>query len=228
MAEGEIPMKKLVLVVVGVCGAAAFAACQPLDMVVGGDGAAPDPSASADGTAPPPAPSTSAPPNPTPTPEDARASQADATVDASVDSMADATLGIDASAPTFTGVFYNIFLPNCASCHGPNDPNGLDLSTKAAAYASTVGVACTGTTLGLANWACKDTPLRGYPQGTYARITPGQPYRSVLFSKVGVRTYYNPGVQVLPCGDPMPPAAPVSDPQAKQLYAWILAGAPND
>lgn len=220
-------MKKLVLVVVGVCGAAAFAACQPLDIVVGGDGAAPDPPASSVGTAPPPAPTTSAPPSPSPTPtttEDAGAPQADATVDATED----ATLAIDASAPTFTGVFYNIFLPHCASCHGPNDPNGLDLSTKAAAYASTVGVLCTGTTPGLANRACNGQPV-GYPLAmTYPRITPGQPYRSVLFSKVGVRTYYNPGVQVLPCGDPMPPAAPVSDPQAKQLYAWILAGAPND
>src|SRR5258708_27988002 len=65
---------------------------------------------------------------------------------------------------------------------------------------------------------CHDGTSRRRPLMTYANVmyyvTPGKPYNSNLFTTVIKLT-----------GKKMPPNGPLSDPQIRAIYVWILQGA---
>jgi hypothetical protein len=68
-------------------------------------------------------------------------------IDASFDGSPPTDAGVD---PTFTNVYAIVISGTCNGCHGAVMPSGkLNMSTKAAAYASLVGVKAAGSGCGL-------------------------------------------------------------------------------
>jgi hypothetical protein len=106
-------------------------------------------------------------------------------------------------APTFTAVYGEILSPICAGpfCHGAGN-DFLLMSSKAVAYAATVGMISRGP-------ACGDSGL--------TIVEPGDPDASLLYLKVT-----DP-----PCGNKMPAAyEPYLDArQTEQVHQWIAMGA---
>lgn len=102
--------------------------------------------------------------------------------------------------PTFTEV-YAFFERRCTSCHTAANPHGgLDLSSRAQAWASLVGIAST----------CD----------ARARVTPRDARASLLWRKVA---------RVDLCGDRMPPSgSPAGSSDTTLVERWIQAGALDD
>lgn len=132
--------------------------------------------------------------------------------DDAADDGADAGEDADADAivrsPTFTAVYQQVLVPNCALpfCHaGTGDY--LELADMEIGYTSLVNAPAQGP-------GCAQTGLK--------RVDPGHPETSLLVLKVTTP----------PCGDKMPrlPGSAMNlDPLAiQQIKAWITLGAKND
>jgi hypothetical protein len=131
---------------------------------------------------------------------DAGAPPSDAAADAG---MPDAAQPDAASG--FGAIYEDIFLArNCDSylCHGAN-AGGLDLTSRAAAYADLVDAESTGLD-------CRDLGL--------SRVVPGDPDASLLLLKLDAEP---------PCGDSMPPSTRdlLPDAEVDRIRAWVAAGA---
>ncbi len=114
----------------------------------------------------------------------------------------DRAAGACVAAPTFTEVYAFLSRDCVGSCHDAGADGGLDLSSRAVAYAGLVGVtaACGG--------------------GASTRVIPYDPAASLLWRKL---------TRVDLCGSRMPPAGPpssVSD--VRRVESWIAAGAPDN
>ena len=109
---------------------------------------------------------------------------------------------IDAAGPSFAVVYQTVFQPSCITgCHTATTPMGnLDLSTRAGAYASLVGVLASGP-------ACAFTAEK--------RVAVGNPAMSLLYTKM---------VDLEDCGGPMPPL-PLDPGSVELVRAWIANGA---
>ena len=124
--------------------------------------------------------------------------------------------GMKASgAATWTGVYTDIIVgTGCngtASCHG-GDVGKLQMKDKAAAYKALVNVKAMGTNLTPNSGTdCKDADV--------VRVVPSKPDDSLLLQKLEDKQS---------CGTGMPPGAPLSEDQVKQVRTWIEKGAKDD
>lgn len=103
---------------------------------------------------------------------------------------------------TFTEVYAFLASRCTGSCHGAGADGGLDLSDRATAYASLVGVAavCGG--------------------GSSTRVVPWNAASSLLYRKIA---------RVDLCGSRMPPTGPpVSTSDVRLVESWIGSGAPDN
>jgi hypothetical protein len=142
-----------------------------------------------------------------------------------------ATVTCDTLDPTFTNVYASVLTPRCISCHVPGK-NGvtvgnLDMTTQAQAYAALVGVPAMGTSAGTAGVTCASLGA-GQTDGAamLLRVAPGDAADSLIVNKVTSKI----AGTTAECGSPMPSGggAPITQPQADLITAWIQAGAPNN
>ena len=120
--------------------------------------------------------------------------------------------------PTFSNVWGTVILGNaCQSsqCHGASATGGLQLTSKAMAYTSLVGVDAAGV--------CTDggtSPACACGQSGEKRVVAGDPASSLLIQKLSG----NP-----PCGTRMPQTGDLITPDQLDLVTnWVAAGAKND
>jgi hypothetical protein len=139
---------------------------------------------------------------------DAGLASNDGALDAGADGFVNRDAGAVSAGATLTEIQGSIFSQYCVSCHaGPDAVAAMDLSTRASAYESLVGVHAGG-------------PKSECAASGLLRVDPGQAGRSLLYLKIGPSP---------PCGGRMPDnAPPLSDDEIGAVEAWINAGAPND
>lgn len=118
---------------------------------------------------------------------------------------------------TFGSIYKNIIVAvgcnGAALCHaGTVGAGALSMNNKDQAYDALVGVMAMGKNLMMnKGMDCKDSGL--------TRVVPGKPDESLLMLKLQAKQ---------PCGDPMPPATPLTPEKVQEFLDWIANGAIND